>query len=98
MRRRITVLTRETFVRVTLPHPEAGPALAWCPGCGADAVMLTAEESALLARVSTRTIYRWADLGYVHFAETPDGLLLVCREALTAWLASAPRQITPGRN
>lgn len=97
MKRRITVFTRETYERITLataPRPTRG----WCERCGAEVVMLTPEESALLARVSTRTIYRWAEAGNVHFAETPGGLLTVCREALAAWLASAPPQLTPGGN
>ena len=52
-----------------------------CPGQPAPSVMLPPEEAAVLAGVSTRTLYRWVEAGQIHFTEVQDGLLkrlLVC--------------------
>jgi hypothetical protein len=43
--------------------------------------MITPVDAAVLARVSTRTIYRWIEAEKLHFTETPDGLLHVCLNA-----------------
>ena len=57
-------------------------ACAWCAQCAAEVRMSTADEAAALARVSTRTIYRWVEAGRVHFKETAEGLLLVCLNSI----------------
>jgi hypothetical protein len=44
--------------------------------------MLRPGEAALLAGLSARAVYRLAEAGRVHFAETADGLLLVCPSLL----------------
>lgn len=44
--------------------------------------MLTPEEAAQLAEITTRTIYRRAEAGRVHFTETADGALLICCNSL----------------
>jgi hypothetical protein len=44
--------------------------------------MVTPEEASRLSSVSARSVYRLAEAGQVHFAETPDGLLLVCTASL----------------
>jgi N-acetylglutamate synthase/N-acetylornithine aminotransferase len=97
VKRRITVFTRETFERaVACGGSPATDARAWCEGCAADVGMISPEEAALLARVSTRAIYRWAEAGSIHYAETSDGFLTVCRQALSERLAALPRQLTSG--
>ena len=55
---------------------------AWCAACGAMVQMVTAEQSALLAGVTTRAIYRWVEEGRLHFTETEAGGLLVCPGSL----------------
>jgi excisionase family DNA binding protein len=55
---------------------------AWCGQCAAEVRMCTPEEAATLARVSTRTIYRWVEAGKVHFTETVGGPLLICLNSL----------------
>ena len=55
---------------------------AWCETCGARVRMLMPEEAARLAGVTTRTIYRRAEDGRVHFTETADGALLICSGSL----------------
>ena len=44
--------------------------------------MLTADEAAIMARVSTRVIYQWIEADEIHFAETDDGLILICINSL----------------
>ena len=80
MRRKRTEITIET--ERVLVVSRSNKLITWCGGCGAHVEMLTADEAALLAGVSTRAIFRWAEAGQIHFAETPEGLLLVCPNAL----------------
>jgi predicted site-specific integrase-resolvase len=44
--------------------------------------MVTPDAAAAIAHVSPRTIYRWIELGKVHFAETPEGLLGICHKSV----------------
>lgn len=55
---------------------------SWCAPCGKHIEALTTDEAALLARVSARTIFRWVESGRVHYAETPEGLLLICPHSI----------------
>lgn len=57
--------------------------LLWCDACQATVRMITPEEAAALANVTTRTIYRWVEAGELHFAETPEGALFICLDSLT---------------
>lgn len=65
-------------------RPHARSRVAWCKGCGAGAMLLTAEEAAAAAGVTPRTIYRWVEAGKVHFSETPQGETLICLNSLRA--------------
>jgi len=56
---------------------------AWCETCGATVEMVTAEQAAALAEVSTRAIYRQVESGQIHFTETADGQLFVCLNSLS---------------
>jgi len=95
-KKRTTIITSETHEVLIFRRPTAGSIRAWCAGCTAEAEMLTPEEAGLMARVSTRTIYCWAEAGKVHFAETPDGLLHICQQSMTERLAIPPPQLTTG--
>jgi hypothetical protein len=76
----ITVETEEVYaVRTPLP-----PRTLWCAACAAEVEMLTPEEAAAAAGTSARAIYRLVEAGLTHFAETPEGLLLVCPALLAA--------------
>jgi excisionase family DNA binding protein len=55
---------------------------AWCDECAEHAPMLSPEEAANLTGLTARTIYRRVDDGRMHFTETADGLLLICRNSL----------------
>jgi hypothetical protein len=46
--------------------------------------MLTVDQAAAISKKSSRLIYRMAEAGYVHFAETPEGFLLICLQSLVS--------------
>lgn len=54
----------------------------WCAECAGQAQMVSVDEAAVLAGLSERTIYRRVEAGQLHFAESTDGLLLVCVKSL----------------
>ena len=81
-KKKVTIITSEThevLVVRQLPRP---PIRAWCSGCSAEAEMITPADGIVVSGVSARTIYRWVEEGIVHFAETADGLLLICQQSL----------------
>lgn len=61
----------------------SGSLPALCTECSTgDAFMVTPEQAAAVMRVPVRTIYRWIELGTVHYKEGPDGSLLLCIKSL----------------
>jgi hypothetical protein len=80
MKRR-TEITIETE-RVLVISKRKFAARAWCKPCGKQVEMVTVDETARLARVSSRTVYRWVETDKLHFTETSDGGLLVCYESI----------------
>jgi hypothetical protein len=72
-----TEITIETHRVLVIRRPKSS-FLAWCAACAEQSQMITPVEAAVLARVSTRPIYRWIEADKLHFTETPDGLLHVC--------------------
>jgi len=67
------------------------PARTMCPVCGRDVPMISPEQAARIARVSTRTIYAWLEAGKVHFLDTPEASLLICMDSLTELRAGSSR-------
>ncbi len=56
-----------------------------CAECSTgDAFMVTPEQAATVAKVSIRVIFRWMELGAIHFIEGADGSLAVCLKSLLA--------------
>ena len=55
----------------------------WCQACSQRTKMVTVDEAAAIAGVTSRTMYRWADAQKLHFTETADGVLMICRASLT---------------
>ena len=76
-----TEITIETE-RVLIIKKRKGSVLAWCPTCAGQVPMVKVDDAATIARVSSRTMYRWVESDKVHFAETPEGLLLICLSSL----------------
>ena len=80
MKRQVAV-TIETH-RVLLQRGPKRSLLVRCTNCARQTPMLTPDEVATFARVSTQVIYRWMESNNVHFKVTPDGLLLICLGSL----------------
>ena len=76
-----TEITIETE-RILIIRKRKGSILTWCSTCAQQVQMIKVDEAATIARVSSRTIYRWVEAEKVHFAETPEGLLLICLSSL----------------
>jgi hypothetical protein len=53
-----------------------------CPVCLEKTETLSADEAALIAKCSSRAIFGWCELGWLHFTETGEGLLLICSNSL----------------
>ena len=54
-----------------------------CGECSTgDSVMVAPEHAAVLAQVPLRTIYRWVELGLIHYKEGLNGSLIVCLKSL----------------
>lgn len=54
----------------------------WCEQCAARSPLTAPEQAAALTGIKTRVIYRWAETGMLHSAETEAGNLLVCVNSL----------------
>ena len=50
----------------------------WCTSCSHPVEMLSIDDAALLAHVSSLTIFSWAIARELHSVENADGLLLIC--------------------
>jgi len=72
-RMRITIQTERLLV---MSHSRGLYSL--CAACGDEVRMVTIDQAAILARVSSREIYREVEAGMLHFMETTDGSLLIC--------------------
>jgi hypothetical protein len=68
---RIVVLSRRTVSVVS-----------WCNECSQRTKMVTVDEAATIAGVTSRTMYRWADAEKLHFTETAEGVLMICFSSL----------------
>jgi hypothetical protein len=77
-RTEITVETKQVLVVRKL----GVPILAWCPGCAAEAKMVTPDEAAAITCTNSRMIYRWVEAEKVHSTETADGATLICLNSL----------------
>lgn len=56
-----------------------------CAECSTDGgFMVTPEQAAVIARVPLRVIFRWVELGAIHFIEGTDGSLAICLSSLPA--------------
>jgi hypothetical protein len=54
----------------------------WCPRCADFVEMLTPEQAAAVAGVSTRHVFRWLEADRLHFVETASLSPLVCLASL----------------
>lgn len=76
-RREITIETERLLVISRHGNP-----ILWCGRCAREVVMLTVDEAAMMTRSTSRTIFKLAEAGRLHFTETPEGRLLICSDSL----------------
>src|SRR5262245_54657359 len=79
--RKRRIETRIEVEQVIIVRRRKNIAALTCEEC-AGVLLLTPEEAAAIHNLSTRTIYRWVEAGFIHSLETPDRLLLVCPASL----------------
>ncbi len=79
-KRRIEITVEKR--RLIVLRRARAPILDWCADCGEQVAMLTPDQAATIARVSSRTIYRRVEAGEMHYLETPEGHLLVCANSI----------------
>lgn len=82
MKRRTEIIV-ETH-EVIVIHNHTRLLRVWCRECAQQVIMLTVDQAAAVAKKSSRLIYRMAEAGYIHFAETPEGLMVICLQSLTS--------------
>jgi hypothetical protein len=80
--KRRTEITIETE-RLVVMGARRQRAVRWCVPCDMHVEMLTTDEAALLAHVTSRIIFSWVEAGRVHYTETDEGLLLICPNSLS---------------
>lgn len=76
-----TEITIETDRIVVLSRRKVS-VVSWCHECGRRIKIITVDEAATIAGVTSRTIYRWADAEKLHFTETAEGVLMICSSSL----------------
>ncbi len=81
-KKKTTTITTETHDVFIVRRRTEHSIRMWCTECEAEVDMLTPEESAAIAEVSTRTIYAWLESGQIHYTETTEGNVLVCPRRL----------------
>jgi hypothetical protein len=93
---RRTEITVETDEIVIIRSTQSGR-LILCPECAVPVVMITPEQAAAIACTNIRVIYRLADEGRVHYAETAEASLMVCPRSVSGaftTLSLPPRDVT----
>ena len=61
----------------------SGSLPALCAEClTGDSIMVAPEHAAAVAEAPLRIIYRWVELGAVHYMEGPGGSLSICLKSL----------------
>ena len=83
----VTIETEESVVLRNTKGQQTS--LMWCPACCRQVEMVSPEQAAQIAGVSTRTIYASLESQSLHFSEARQGFLSICVESLaelkTAW-------------
>ena len=74
-------LTIETE-RVLVIRKRGGSRRAMCPVCGEMVDLLTVDEAAAFARISSRAVFRLVEAEGIHFTETVEEVLLICLNSL----------------
>lgn len=77
-----TVITIETFQR-TVVHLKRVSETVRCKQCATESLMISPEEAVAHLQSTVREIFRFIEIGEIHFLESTTGGLLVCRSSLS---------------
>lgn len=69
--------------RILVIKRQGNRAQAHCTQCSEETMWVRPEEAMVVARISTRTIYRQVGEGTIHYLELPAGIL-ICLNSLRA--------------
>jgi excisionase family DNA binding protein len=83
-----TKITFETERQILISQWQS--LFALCEACGDEVALVTVNEAAATAGVSSLTVYRMAEAGKLHYAETGVGELLVCTVSLDDLISNQP--------
>jgi len=63
-----------------------------CVECSTgDAIMVAAEQAAVVTNLAVQMIYRWVETKAVHYKEGPNGSLTVCLKSLLITASQSPK-------
>jgi hypothetical protein len=78
-RREITFEIEQRFI---IKRQSGQKTTLFCSFCQKEIEMLSTDKAALLTGCNSRTIFDWVELGLLHFTETSEGLLMICKSSL----------------
>lgn len=80
-KKKTTIVTFESRERTTI-HRGGQSLMAWCDQCGAEVLMVKPNQAANIASTDERVIFRKVESGEIHFIESANGALLICKQSL----------------
>ncbi|HTG95568.1 MAG TPA: hypothetical protein VL866_23410 [Pyrinomonadaceae bacterium] len=80
-KKKTTIVTFESRERTTI-HRAGQSLMTWCVQCGTEVLMVTPNQAANIAGTDARVIFRKVESGQIHFIESADGALLICKQSL----------------
>jgi hypothetical protein len=92
--RRYEITVEREFISLRGGPLQAYTAL--CQSCGHNVTMLPPEQTAEVAGVAVRAVYRWVEEKRVHFIESNSGRLFLCSDSVQVLLRS--NQLSPGES
>jgi hypothetical protein len=76
-----TEITMQIERRIVIMRKPTNRKTANCPHCSEKVEMLSISEAALIVKGSSRAIFGWCELGWLHSIPS-DGLRLICSQSL----------------
>jgi hypothetical protein len=76
-----TEITVETE-RILVIRRRYRASVVWCNECSEEVVMIRPDQAAAVSGRSLRVIFSDIERAALHFAEQPDGMILICLNSL----------------
>jgi len=81
-RKRITRTTLKEHEVIVVKSLRRLPALPRCQRCPQQVSLITLVDAVILVGLNSRVIHQWIESERIHFAETQQGMVLVCPASL----------------